>query len=329
MSNVTSIGYFEERFDNEQRWLDTCLKFHTPPIPFYQVYTGGQHQRFMLATPKFKCHWGRIFPYLQGVRLLRNPIDIAAKDMPIASISSADIEQFKEQNPDHPLQYWASFFADKLLHSSRHFLYPSDWKISPMVYQVSFEYSDFQTDVLALDMKQLDYHFDWGGFPDSNIISLKILPDEHCGRVKWWRKKIREQSCPPLLLWWHRHIQAFVLVDGHARLKAHQLEQVQPAQLVVYSFQSIGMTKKEAQGRIQLRLKALKSLKKSLGGNKPYSLERVNKLIIGFYSNVDYEYTDLTPKVIAHLDDVFEQDLLAFVDDERVDQDFLQLLLAE
>ena len=129
MNDIISIGYFTERYDSEQRWLATSLKFHAPPAPFYRVYTGGKHQRFILATPTFKCHWGQFLPGLDGIRLLRNPIDISMENMPITRISSTDIEVFKQRNPDNVLQYWAGIFADNLLRSSTHFLYAGDWEI--------------------------------------------------------------------------------------------------------------------------------------------------------------------------------------------------------
>lgn len=330
MSDIDSSGYFTEHFDSGQHWLATHLKFNTPPQPFYRVYTGGEHRRFMLASPKLKCHWGQFLRGLEGILLLRNPTEIDPNDMPIPSISSADIERFKQQNPDTPLQYWANFFAEKLLLSSTHFLYAADWKIYPMKYQSAYSWTHFESDILKLDMNGLEYHFDWQGFPEDSIIPLKSLPDEHAGRVKWWRKKIREHTCPPLLLWWHNHMQAFVMVDGHARLKAYQLEQVKPSCLVIHSFEHVDMGYDiHHPKRIEQRLKTLGAIKSSLdkGGSK-LSMETLNHILIQIYQKYETNIAILTPKVIANLDEVFEQDLLTFVDDKRVDQDFLQSLLA-
>lgn len=330
MIETIDKGYFEEQFSSGQSWLSTDLKFHLPPSPFYRVYTGGKHGRFMLATPTFRCHWGVHLPYLEGVHILRNPIDIDQNNMPITSISSADIEQFKRRSPDNLLQYWARFFADKLLHSSTHFLYSSEWKIASMATQDGSQWPYFEESILSRDMQSLDYHFDWGGFPTDGLIPLKSLPDEHSGRVKWWRKKIHEQCCPPLLLWWQPHIQAFVLVDGHARLKAYQLEQVQPCCLSIVSFQYIhcGYAVDHPE-RIKERLKIFSGIKASLDkGHGPPSIESLNSIMLSLYDNYNYDHLTLTPKVINHLDEVIEQDLCALIKDKKVDQKTSHLLLS-
>ena len=331
-----SIGYYQEHFNEAQCWVATDLHFYTPPIPFYRVYTGGQQRRFMLATPRFRCHWGEHLTRLEGVRILRNPNTVAQDDMPIAPITSADIEQFKKQNsaqsrPDSSSQYWASFFANKLLHSSTHFLYQAEWHIAAMATQEDNRWRYFAQSILARDLQSLDYDFDWGGFPEDGMVTLASLPAEHSGRVKWWRKKIREHCCPPLLLWWQPHIQAFVLVDGHARLRAYQLEKLQPSCLAIWSSKNVacGYAINHPE-RIKERLKILGGIKTSLdNGNKPPSTESLNSIMMTLYAEHDYEQFTLTPKVISHLDAIIEQDLLALSNDERVDQDFLQLLLSD
>ncbi|MFB2537656.1 hypothetical protein [Acinetobacter sp. c3-l95] len=283
----------------------------------------------MLATPKFKCHWGQFLhadhAYYAGIRLWRNDIDICPEDMPVCPISSADIEQYKQQfllnqNPN-AYQYWANFYAQKLLSSQKHFLHQGDWKIYPVYFDKQKHNNTFcffsQISFKILDnIDQQAQYFDWDGFPFKSVISLKNLPDEFNGRVKWWRKKIIENTCPPILFWWHAHMQCFVLVDGHARLKAYQLENKLPMALCVSAIQFHKMDNFSTE-RIKQRLSTLQGLKRSLEkkeiAKEKIDLKLINDLVMNVYQDHSYESLTSIPKVLANLDAIFQQDLSALL----------------
>lgn len=75
-------------------------------------------------------------------------------------------------------------------------------------------------------------YIDWGFGSPLPIVYLKRL-DEYNGRVKWWRKKVREGFCPPILTWLQDNLQAHFLIDGQARLQACLLENVEPTVLTI------------------------------------------------------------------------------------------------
>jgi hypothetical protein len=56
-------------------------------------------------------------------------------------------------------------------------------------------------------------------------------------RVKAWRKRAREGTLPPLLLFWSARLSLFFVLDGHDRLLAAQLEGVEPAALALWPFE--------------------------------------------------------------------------------------------
>ena len=50
------------------------------------------------------------------------------------------------------------------------------------------------------------------------------MSSRESGRVKWWRKKARDKTLPPVLLWWFSGLRAYFVLDGHDRLLAAFLE---------------------------------------------------------------------------------------------------------
>lgn len=71
-----------------------------------------------------------------------------------------------------------------------------------------------------------------GGFGITH--PLRTRPREDDGRVRAWRKAAREGWLPPLVFLWISGLNAYVLLDGHARLRAAELEGVEPEGLVVW-----------------------------------------------------------------------------------------------
>lgn len=323
-------GYFYEKTDNQQRWLSTYITVKKQLTPFYRLLTGGKYERFILTTPYFRCHWGQClhdeYAYYAGIKLYRNPIEIDAKFMPIAPITSADIEKFKEQ-PANPMPYWANFYAKQLLNSRTSFLSAGHWKIFPLKGHIPYksDYDYYVRDIyIDLDLIQSFndscYYFDWGGFPFDSVFSLKPLPYQDNGRVKWWCKKIIENSCPPLLFWWQEHSQSLLLIDGHARLKAYQQLNKRPQGLVISAYQSGNVDIYSAQ-RIKERLKVFAGLKHSLesSGGK-VNVQSINDIIIRLYDDYHTEYLTTIPKTIAHIDDIFEQDLYEKLSDTTISE---------
>ncbi|MFD5767755.1 hypothetical protein ACFWIN_18270 [Streptomyces sp. NPDC127049] len=60
------------------------------------------------------------------------------------------------------------------------------------------------------------------------FLPLRPLPPADDGRVKAYRKQVREGTLPPVLVWWVSGFDSFVILDGHARLAAAIAESADP-----------------------------------------------------------------------------------------------------
>jgi hypothetical protein len=61
----------------------------------------------------------------------------------------------------------------------------------------------------------------------------RCISDAEDGRVKMWRKRVRDKTLPPILTWWCHGLFAHVLLDGHDRLHAALLEGTAPDVIVL------------------------------------------------------------------------------------------------
>ncbi len=78
------------------------------------------------------------------------------------------------------------------------------------------------------------HRISWSTPFDGTVHPLRQRPDDEEGRLKAWRKAAREGWLPPLVLFRVSGLNAWLLIDGHLRLRAAQLEQVRPRVVLVW-----------------------------------------------------------------------------------------------
>ncbi|WP_344941163.1 hypothetical protein [Actinomadura miaoliensis] len=76
-------------------------------------------------------------------------------------------------------------------------------------------------------------YIDWDGNGWGGILPLHPLSPPDAGRVKAYRKQVRERALPPVLLWAVSGLDGHVVLDGHDRLAAALAEEVVPPMLVL------------------------------------------------------------------------------------------------
>ncbi|MFD5875873.1 hypothetical protein [Streptomyces sp. NPDC060322] len=80
-----------------------------------------------------------------------------------------------------------------------------------------------------------DGYIDWHLHSTSwEVLPLRPMPAPDDGRVKAYRKQVREGTLPPVLLWWVSGLDCHLILDGHARLAAAIAESVEPPLLELH-----------------------------------------------------------------------------------------------
>lgn len=156
----------------------------------------------------------------------------------------------------------------------------------------------------------------WDDEVDILLYHPPHLPPVDDGRVKWWRKKVRENSCPPLLVWYQSQLQGYLLIDGHARLQAYLAENTVPDVLVITP-----IFKKSYPLDLDKRLNILKSLQNNLTHSKhPMPLDRVNEVLVqAFNDNVRFSAKG-SAKPIHNLDEIWLKDIKSLWENKVIDE---------
>ncbi|MEI2454821.1 hypothetical protein [Lysobacter firmicutimachus] len=188
--------------------------------------------------------WATLLSDYEGVYWLRGA-DEAPAPVPASTLDSAIVERHAALPQAQRLPGWSRVFAQALAEGPASFLYPGLWVLMAMRPKPGTW--TFETEPLrraqaswwledARDALREDplFFIDWwhGRYPLLNLRAPAAVDD---GRLKWWRKKAREEALPPVLLWYLSCLNGYVIVDGHLRLQAALLEDRPPSFLVAYS----------------------------------------------------------------------------------------------
>jgi hypothetical protein len=81
-------------------------------------------------------------------------------------------------------------------------------------------------------------HITWFGYGDPDedqrdVLPLRRLSPPTAGRVRSYRRQLREGIMPPALLWWVSGLNTLVVLDGHDRIAAAVAEHTVPAVIVL------------------------------------------------------------------------------------------------
>ncbi len=85
----------------------------------------------------------------------------------------------------------------------------------------------------SLQLPRLHYE-SWGINGSDAVLPLRLPSAPDDGRVKSWRKHARDNTLPPILLWWVGGLQMYVILDGHDRLLAACEERINPQVIALW-----------------------------------------------------------------------------------------------
>ncbi|SMG46865.1 hypothetical protein SAMN05661096_03317 [Marivirga sericea] len=249
----------------------------------YQLES-GTNCRFKLHSKKSPILWGTFGSEYWGVWILNNKVDWELNDMPVKPINSSTIEESK--NADF-YPFWSRFFAKQLSNGSQSILSSLLWTIT---IGASFENRmdntlEFINDIDNAFDKENPRWVEWDIGRCGSIVALKNEPNEENGRVKWFRKLVHQESCPPVLVWYLSCIDGYVILDGHSRLKAFQLESV-PAKFLVLNSVIEEEIKRDPKVQENILLGLEKRQKNQV--KRKMNVEEVNKLLISAFDTRPY-----------------------------------------
>ena len=247
------------------------------PRRFY--FETCHNYRFRLKCGDKTLLWGTIEDGFYGVNILRSYVDVEPKEMPVGVINSQTVEKASKLAGDEKEKFWVRYFTKSFAESDIPLFYEGLWKVDYIESEKSWNYGrQFPGMRDCLDSPQLEY-LDWGSNGYWELTCFKKKPLENNSRVKWWRKKIKEGSLPPIVVINSKLLQTYVLIDGHSRLMASSLEGKFPD---VICLQSICEFPRKEDERVR------DSIVKSLfnrSPRKPISEETLNQMLVAAYDN--------------------------------------------
>ncbi len=346
--------HFHSQLDQNNQWQKTLIEVPEQTTPYYRLYTDNADFKF--ATSKHTLFWGAICQYYIGVWMLRNDktaIEDILKNQPIVQpIKSADIERYKasqqqnqlrehdllskkdydKQVDNHFFQYFASYFAKELTNTPNGILSQGKWQItqgytdnSQLCYTENLEnkYTAFYLRSTGQAFRSQLSFINWYFNGSNELIAIKDKPHADSARVKWWRKKVKEHTCPPVLAWFLNPLDAYIIIDGHSRLVAYQLEK-QPVKILILS-QYIHVPIKENH-----KLEALRGLKQRLDShqknNTKPNIDDINQVLIQAYDDNFYEKIITTGKA-SNFTKSWQQEITSFRKNHNIDKKSLQAML--
>lgn len=288
-------------------WTGLRLEISEGASGRYQLES-GTNCRFKLSSTKDTILWGTFGEEYWGVWILNNKVEWEPCDMPVKPINSSIIE--KSKNEDH-FKFWSRFFAKQLYNEGDSTLSSGLWTITigSSVENRMDNSSEYINDVdNAFDTDNPRW-VEWDIGRCGSIVSLKNEPTEGDGRVKWFRKLVREESCPPVLVWFLSCIDGYIILDGHSRLKAFQLEATPATFLVLNS-----VVEEETKRDPGIQNSILQGIEKRQRNElkRKMNVEEVNKLLISAFDTRPYCRPITNAKAKRDYDKKWTQELREF-----------------
>lgn len=163
--------------------------------------------------------WVRIWDDYYGYDFLRVDRSQSLTIVPPISFQTAD--KIAKSGGNEALRLWARHFAQGLSESTCSPLIDGDWLICPHMHWHDGQ-SITARDIESITARKTRDHIDWD--LETPIFPLRGMSSSDSGRVKAWRKLARNGELPPVLLYWISGLVGYVVLDGHDRLLAAQLE---------------------------------------------------------------------------------------------------------
>lgn len=285
---------WEDIINDKEEWTGLRLDVKEK-TPARLKLESGDNTRFKIYNGEHPVLWGTFGAEYWGVWALRNKNNWESKDMPIPPIHSSDIERSRDN--DH-YSFWSRFFAKELMRKGDPRLSQGLWTLtigaSPK--QRLKNSTLFVYDIEHVFEKNNPRFIEWDIGHSYSLVSIKEEPNTENGRVKWFRKLVREESCPPVLIWHLHCIDGYIILDGHCRLKAFQLEDT-PIEFIVLN--AVRKEKHEKDAKVQKNILYSLEQRQENAKKSTMTVDQVNQLLIAAFDDRPF-YRPITNATAKH-----------------------------
>lgn len=335
--------WWKDSRDRNDNWqgLKLFVKESTTSPALEMV--SGHHGRMALMCDKEPLFWASMLKDHSGAWLIFNAEHHAQQGL-LPHVTSRDVEeagritQFKSA-------WWCRYFAERLLSGSTPFLASRNWLLRPMTFvppsapRALNAHTPLEKWRFHSPVNHRSYGFDWSLYgediPDlSNLNRITLVDwwwrgyllsgrydiDPQQGRMKWWRKKSREGTLPPVLVWFIAGLGSYVILDGHYRLQAAIEEGIPPEFIVLSEFEE-----REFRNNEEERQRIERSLLLQQSKNPDANLDGVNNMLINLY-DTKYQFSPTHSRAILGKGELWEKEVCDYLRKQGLDDYIARIL---
>jgi hypothetical protein len=302
-------------------WQGLLLQCPPPPgsrAPGTRLLSGG-NGRLQWMCGGQTVFWATQCDDYSGVWLIRALPDLPPHALPVDAIDSAQVERGKAwAGGDAWFKHWSRFFASQLRDRPGSFLHHGQWlmrglrpatasmpprapgALDPVALRAIVEHVYYRiwgrarhlpdwgyglnlTEALSADPVQW---IDWGINGNGSLIALR-QPRDDDDRVRWWRKKAREHALPPVLALFLSCLDAYIIIDGHCRLRAALLEGAVPDVIVIALSETARFPHATPNAAVQERI-VDSLLQGRRRDGQPLPVDDMNRVLLATFDDTPY-----------------------------------------
>jgi hypothetical protein len=240
--DFSAVDVLDELRDGHWRGLLMTAREHVRRPAFH--VEAGRGRRFRICSGEQPFLWARVTDDYYGYAYVRARTGWRSVIRPIHAADVREVTRESEKAPPRS-RAWAKWFfrafagGGDVIASAQTFVGPCEAFLGKSNADSSLPPERLPVPC-APRVEEVPSIADAGYVAWDLTIDLPPLPARGLsaatdGRVKAWRKLVRDGTLPPVLLGWINGLQRYLILDGHDRLLAALLEGVVPECLAVSS----------------------------------------------------------------------------------------------